>query len=216
MSCFDGPNVPTTGLLLQLDAGNIKSYPGSGAIWYDLSGNNNHFTLNGTLTYSQTNGFSGFTQTNRFYRTGFPTSLKTSQGGNGYTTLVWCKANGTAGWQKIIGNGDNDNYIDLYLYSGTTKYYQEDGSTLYYNDYQATPNNTLVLTVGNWYLLSSTNLNSGTLTNPIAAFGIGAEGSAAYNYPFNGNIASVSLYNRVLTASEIITYYTASRSRYGL
>jgi hypothetical protein len=34
------------GLQLYLDAGNTSSYPGSGNTWYDLSGNNRHFTLN--------------------------------------------------------------------------------------------------------------------------------------------------------------------------
>jgi hypothetical protein len=35
------PRIVTDGLVLCLDAGNSKSYPGSGGTWYDLSGNNN-------------------------------------------------------------------------------------------------------------------------------------------------------------------------------
>ena len=46
MSVKGGPNTVTSGLVLELDAGNIKSYPGSGTTWYDKSGNAN----NGTLT----------------------------------------------------------------------------------------------------------------------------------------------------------------------
>jgi len=34
------------GLVCALDAGNIQSYPGSGNIWYDISGNNRHWTIN--------------------------------------------------------------------------------------------------------------------------------------------------------------------------
>jgi hypothetical protein len=37
-----GPNIVYDGLILYLDAINIKSYPGSGTVWYDLSGNENH------------------------------------------------------------------------------------------------------------------------------------------------------------------------------
>ena len=37
--------VRDSSLLVHLDAGNIKSYPGSGATWSDISGNGNHFTL---------------------------------------------------------------------------------------------------------------------------------------------------------------------------
>jgi hypothetical protein len=36
------------GLQLYLDAGNTASYPGSGNKWYDLSGNNRHFTISNT------------------------------------------------------------------------------------------------------------------------------------------------------------------------
>lgn len=42
MSVYGGPDIITDGLVLHLDAGNSKSYPGSGSTWYDLSGNGNH------------------------------------------------------------------------------------------------------------------------------------------------------------------------------
>jgi hypothetical protein len=46
MSLGHGPSiVKDTSLLVHLDAANIKSYPGSGVAWTDLSGKNNHFTL---------------------------------------------------------------------------------------------------------------------------------------------------------------------------
>ena len=37
--------IVTDGLVLCLDAGNSKSYPGSGTTWTDLSGNGNNGTL---------------------------------------------------------------------------------------------------------------------------------------------------------------------------
>ena len=36
------PRVVTDGLVFAVDAGNVKSYPGSGTVWYDLSGNGNN------------------------------------------------------------------------------------------------------------------------------------------------------------------------------
>jgi len=39
-----GPKIVTDGLVLALDAGSTKSYPGSGTTWYDLSGNGNNAT----------------------------------------------------------------------------------------------------------------------------------------------------------------------------
>jgi len=42
--------------VLNLDAGNISSYPGTGTTWTDLSGNGNNGTLNGGVSYSAVNG----------------------------------------------------------------------------------------------------------------------------------------------------------------
>ena len=45
MSVAYNPKIVTNGLVLCLDAGNTKSYPGSGTAWTDLSGNGNTGTL---------------------------------------------------------------------------------------------------------------------------------------------------------------------------
>jgi hypothetical protein len=49
------PPIVTSGLVLNLDAANIKSYPGSGTTWTDLSGNR----LNGTLNNNTYNTLGG-------------------------------------------------------------------------------------------------------------------------------------------------------------
>lgn len=49
------PKIVIDGLVLALDAGNIKSYPGSGTTWTDLSGNNNNGTLINGVGYSGDN-----------------------------------------------------------------------------------------------------------------------------------------------------------------
>ena len=51
MSVSYGSSIVTSGLLTCLDAGNAKSYPGSGTAVYDISGNKNHATINGTVSY---------------------------------------------------------------------------------------------------------------------------------------------------------------------
>ena len=35
-------------------------------------------------------------------------------------------------------------------------------------------------------------------------------------YPFNGKVSQVSIYNRALSASEILQNYNAQKSRFGL
>ena len=56
MSAFGGPNTITDGLVLNLDAGNSKSYPGSGTTWFDKSGFGNNGTLINGPTFNTGNG----------------------------------------------------------------------------------------------------------------------------------------------------------------
>jgi hypothetical protein len=49
-------NVTTTGLVLNLDPGNVISYAGSGNNWADLSGNGYNGTLTNGPTFSSSNG----------------------------------------------------------------------------------------------------------------------------------------------------------------
>jgi len=44
------------GLVLDLDAAKKDSYPGSGTVWNDISGNNNHFTLYNSVGFNTQNG----------------------------------------------------------------------------------------------------------------------------------------------------------------
>lgn len=50
MSVCAGPKIPTDDLTFIVDPSNIKSYPGSGTIWYDLSSNKIILNSAGTLT----------------------------------------------------------------------------------------------------------------------------------------------------------------------
>ena len=53
MGLAHSPRIVTEGLVLALDAGNTKSYPGSGTTWTDLSGKGN----NGSLTSMNGNNY---------------------------------------------------------------------------------------------------------------------------------------------------------------
>jgi hypothetical protein len=56
MGVYGGPDIITDGLVLALDAGSKKSYPGSGTTWKDLSGNGNNGTLVNGPTFNSVNG----------------------------------------------------------------------------------------------------------------------------------------------------------------
>lgn len=51
-----GTNIVTSDLLMNLDAGNSSSYPGTGTTWTDLTGNGYNATLYNGVSYSSSNG----------------------------------------------------------------------------------------------------------------------------------------------------------------
>ena len=53
---FGSPPIVTNGLVLNLDAANMKSYPKSGTTWRDLSGFNNSGSLTNGPTFNSANG----------------------------------------------------------------------------------------------------------------------------------------------------------------
>lgn len=67
-----GYELPTTDLILYLDANNASSYSGSGSIWYDLSANNEDFTISGATFTSGSPSYFLLDGTNdRIYNTSF-------------------------------------------------------------------------------------------------------------------------------------------------
>ena len=104
MSCIRGPSIVTNGLVLCLDAANIKSYAGTGTAWNDLSGNSRTGTLTNGPTYSGTNGgsivFDGvndYVQTPSLSLTGNETNL---------TLSCWFKPANTNTTKAVISIGD--------------------------------------------------------------------------------------------------------------
>jgi hypothetical protein len=55
MSFIHSPKIVTDGLVLALDAGNTKSYPGTGTTWFDKSGRGNDGILVNGPTFSSAN-----------------------------------------------------------------------------------------------------------------------------------------------------------------
>jgi hypothetical protein len=213
------------GLTLHLDALNPDSYSGSGSTWYDLSGNGNHFTMQGNISWDSTNGFGNFqgnsTGTgNKFYSNnrGFAKAYKATNGGIGYTTFAWARVTSAAGWQKLMGHSDSDSYIDIYAMPTSTNYHQEDGSTVYINGL-AVSNDTVALNGNGYKMLCTSNYNSGSTTTPTYTFAIGNDPNGAgtqASYPWYGNIITVLVYNRVLSYNEIQQNFIATKHRFGL
>jgi hypothetical protein len=91
LSISYNPRIVTDNLVLALDAGNPKSYPGSGTTWYDLSGNGNNVTISGaTYNSSEKLGCFDFDGTDDYAYSS--STVNNMSGLSGLSIFMWCKA----------------------------------------------------------------------------------------------------------------------------
>lgn len=224
MSAQYGPNLPLNGLVLNLDAGNKRSYPGTGNNWYDLSSRKNHCTLQaGTAAYSNGGIYFDMSTYWKGPDSGF------NYGTNPSTQIVWCRpATGSA--NKIL------------FYYGTTAASQARGllisATSKYNfwGYGNDLDSGLSMTLNTWnmcvavyqgtttpyqksYLNDATGGTSSLTWNTVSHgdYYVGADtGYTVGTRAWYGNVGQVLVYNRVLTPLEILQIYDAGKKRFGL
>lgn len=229
MSAYAGPNSVENGLVLSLDAGNTRSYPGSGTTWTDLSGN----ALNGTMTNVTYNagdgGYMSFDGTTSIVDCGASSLLNLTNftlevmiyaingGENNLARIIDRNALSTVGYQLWLNDtavADGIKAINVSSFTPETKIYVN--NSLSYSTWQHYVA-TLSGTTGNLYLNASsigTNASMTVPTSGTANFYIGNR--AAADRTFNGRIAVVKVYNRALSADEIRQNFNALRGRYGI
>ena len=228
MGVFAGPEIVEDGLVLALDAGNAKSYPGSGTTWTDLSGNGNNGTLINGVGYSGDNlGSLSFDGTNDHITLTTNPSLT-----NQITIEVWVKLeptiNNLTGW--ICGR--ESSYRILYTSTGFAWVCATDNNGWYTSGtaisassltphtktYQVVvtydgSNNKIYV---NGTLRITGSAISGNIRN-VNPYYIMRDGSSDVNIDHGqGIIYSHRIYNRALTASEIQQNFNALRGRFGI
>jgi len=228
---YTGPNIITNGLVLALDAANTKSYPGSGTTWNDLSGNNNSGSLTNGPTFNSANGGS-------IVFDGVDDYCVNSLS-NGFTaamTIITIAKSTNSTWNNFGGLGSaryNNGYIIHNNQNTTTvTMYLINSSANFTSVGTITPNNIRNFNV---YVLTTNGSNSHkTYLNGVLVVSSGAAitrtntGSPQSNYlssdtdPSYPNrytalsIASHLIYNRELSAAEILQNYNATKARFGL
>ena len=217
MSIHYSPTTVTSGLVLCLDAGNAKSYPGSGTVWTDLSGNGNTGTLINGPTYNSANGGSiVFDGVNDIVSIGDVATLRTLL----ITITCFFKTNSTSAYQVFYtkSNGTFGFFGGLYagkLFIQSDSGYTESGNVipdLNWHYAALTYDGTQAKTYLDGILGQTKTLGpANILTAPAYISTYNGTGS-----PFHGNISSVSIYNRALSAAEILTNFNALRGRYGV
>lgn len=223
-----GPNIVENGLILALDAADKNSYIGSGTTWKDLSGN----AYNGTLTNGPT--FSGanlgtfiFDGTNDNVQLGTAsTFLPTSA----ITINCWAKTNVIGVYKKIfvtvtagtasitgiyfsLGPAPDGIYLGIITSNGTQYVTSTTNpSTTSFSNFCGTYDGSNIRLYLNGTLLA-TQAQTGTINNGgigrISGYDNGGE-------IWDGNISTFSIYNKALSATEVLQNYNVTKTRFGL
>ena len=224
MAISYNPRIVTDGLVLALDAGNPKSYPGSGTTWTDLSGRGNTGTLVNGVGYNSNDGgslvFDGvndYVQINQtlstpFTITGFirytdqAKTLNTFINTNPHAVLgISLNRTGSGDIYVYIGNGSGWLALPAIISS----------SNMIVNQwYQVTFTST-----GSGSILYLNGVNVGTSVHSPSGWGssyyLGTIIIASGEY-LKGDIGTTQIYNKALTPQEIQQNFNATRSRYGI
>jgi len=229
------PKIITDGLVLALDAANPKSYPGSGTTWFDRSGNGNNGTLvNGPTYSSANNGSIVFDGTNDYAEVPpiKPQALTLS---SWFIATNEPASNNDLGGAHLISS--NSVYVAPFLpywlsYSWLNQVClfgiqaNADGYIT-----APCPRMTILNVVGTFDNINQSIYVNGVLSNTVprtvvisypssggSALNtqIGRWGFSPFERHFNGNIYSTQIYNRALTAAEVLQNYNATKGRFGL
>jgi hypothetical protein len=221
MAFHYSPKIVTDGLVLYLDAANTKSYISGSTTWNDISRGGSIGTLVNGPTFNSANGGSiVFDGVNDYITTNFQCpSVSTieitikSLPGNTITatfldgwssnnvTGILITKNGDTTVRVLIGNGVSFNTTNIPTSLLNDSYYTINVVN--------TGSNSLIYLNG---LFQITNTNIYAPANNIS---LGARISNAVNY-WKGLITNVKIYNKVLSAEEILQNYNATKSRFGL
>ena len=230
MGLGHSPSIVLNGLVLALDAGNVKSYPGSGTTWTDLSGRGNNGTLTNGPIYSSANGGSiVFDGTNDYVA---PTGLTDAFWQGNWTASFWVNFDtnsntddGTSD-KTLLQHGISFTRSGLHLTQRNTSIFLGLFSDDLYGN--------AILTTGTWYNFVFT-LNNTTRVKQIymngnldaSDTGVGAYvgtgnnsiiggPSLTFGSHFDGFMPSCSFYNRVLSAAEVTQNFNALKGRFVL
>ena len=222
-------NIITGNLQLYLDAADPGSYVGSGTTWIDLSSNAYNTTLEGAPTFNTTHftfdGTTEYVDTNQ------------SLAAESFSIGAWFRTS-AAGVKMVLSKettaGNPWNYR-IWLNGGQINFDMSQVTTQSSLSSPLTTYNN-----GNWYLVMCTRDDStwymyvngvqvntkadtytGSVTNAQelwigrSAFTQGGA-SPTGSYQYTGDIGEIFIYDDVLTASEVLQNYNATKATYGL
>lgn len=202
MATLYSPRIVTDGLILYLDAGNVKSYSGTGTTFNDLSGRGNNHTIVNSPTFS--NGRFVFNNT----AMGFTKASALTGATSTCTVVLWYKSNNDT---ELWVRGNQSNGIYLSASSGNAYYHSNVGSPTNYVDLNTVTNPTTPINYRDnaYHMWEAKNVDFSGWTY-----------FEWFQYPdpwfLLGEVAAIMVYNYALTATQSLTNFGALRSRFGV
>jgi hypothetical protein len=245
MSFNHSPKLVTNGLVTCFDAANPKSYPITGSIWYDLSGNFNSASLISGSAFTSSlyggivlNGIDGYSRPNISHSYLSSSAIEVI-----FTSLFNSASKTIVGYRHNVGYSQ-PSIGSIYLNTNTLQASVITTTQVYRIATFPTP----IITNQPYHVI----LNKDTLNGSLQLFVNGVPGSItafdATTYAqwpttgsfiganildigkssnnmdsqgwltdyFNGIIYKISVYNRILTPSEVLQNFNATRGRFGI
>jgi hypothetical protein len=233
------PSLITTGLVLDLDAGNSSSYAGTGSTWTDLSSKANNATLYNSVSYNSSNQGSlvfngnGTNDGSRNPYVQLPMSTDFDFGSGDFTVEMWAyTTSGNIASDFVVINANSSSYAAVRL-----EYYNGDLLVVHsYNGVNhasggASASFPFNLNVWNHIVLSRISGNAKVYVNGIEKASYSLTGSllsqqnsrigSLPTHPggknYSGNIATTRFYKgKGFTAAEVTYNFNLLKSRFGL
>ena len=230
------PSIISDGLVFYLDAASQRSYIGSGTTSVSLISGIGATLINGTGFSSSNNGVFVFDGTNDYISVpnGFTSYFKN----NDYWSVdLWVKLSTLVSlYPVLISAGPSIGYYDFFLEVGANQIYFAAGRG---SSSQFLTNENVSNTLG--YNLQTNYFNIVFIKNSVStglvfvnSVNIPMSGGTALSgmpninedlrigtfrqsgFELSGNIGQVKIYNRALSAQEILQNFNATRYRYGI
>jgi hypothetical protein len=210
------PRIVTNGLVMYVDAANTRSYSGSGLTANGLIGGIGGTLVNGTGFGTTNNGFFIFDGSNDHINFGNSSSLQQTSG----TLSVWTKASSPGGgFRGIIAKqlAYGLFYADsvLVTFDWGTGATRSTGLNISDNTwknvvmtYQSGVSNGTIIYLNGVSVLTTIITISSQTSNLFGGAEVNAGQYAACQ------ISSLNMYNRALTAQEVLQNYNATKMRY--
>ena len=216
-------NIIKKGLIFNMDAANRGSYPKTGTTATDTT-NNLAGTLSGVAFIpSSGSGVWSFDGVDDNIDCGNQSSLSFT---SNFSVCAWMKSSDQTSYAVAIGKTASYNGYSMQMRASDNKFQFNInvGGSWKAAYYSLSP-----IDNGNWYYVvgthdgstvkiyinavKGTDASAGSASTNSNSFFIGAEDSGQY---FKGNIGPVHVYDRVLSASEVLFNYNGLKSRFGL